>query len=81
MDARRIKQNLKRNGPLNVKSIKQSGEPEKKWIAEREKYKQSSEPEKKWIAERKNYQAEPEKKRVAKRQRYCKSSEPAWLLG
>ena len=46
-------QNLKRNEPLNVKSIKQSSEPEKKWTAERKKY--QAEPEKKRDAKRQRY--------------------------
>ena len=44
LNTRRIKQSLDKTGPLNMKSIKQSGEPEKKWTAEHEKY--QAEPEK-----------------------------------
>ena len=45
--------NQRRNGLLNVKSIKQSSKPEKKWTAERKKY--QAEPEKKQVAKRQRY--------------------------
>ena len=54
-------------------------EPEKKWIAEREKYQQLS-ARNEMDPERKKYQAEPEKKWFAKRQWNWKSSEPGCLV-
>ncbi|KAL5457628.1 hypothetical protein EMCRGX_G034909 [Ephydatia muelleri] len=59
---------MKRNEPLNVKSIKQSSEPEKKWTAERKKY--QAEPEKKRDAKRQRYWKSSEPGCLAKRMRY-----------
>ena len=59
---------MKRNEPLNVKSIKQSSEPEKKWAAERKMY--QAEPEKKRDAKRQRYCKSSGPGFLAKRVRY-----------
>ena len=61
-------QSLKRNEPLNLKSIKQLGEPETKRTAELEKY--QAEPEKKRVAKMQRYWKSFEPGCLANRVRY-----------